>query len=275
MLPISFSTTLCVVLFAAFTSVASPPVFAATEVVCSPFIPHTRAVGNTASDIHCTDDTIQAAIDNTVCPNTTIFLTAERTYSTQHLNIQNKSLSLVGTSATSCAGIGTTGVDASDTTIPTAPITTIRGAGNGGNSVITIGGASNVTLQFVEITAGSVNSDGHGGGVNFQGSGSLTLDTSTVDVNSAGFGGGIEMNGNGGAATLTLKAYSIIESNTAAGNGGGINIEGNAADCHSTVHPDRVQSRAQWQGRWYRRGLAGARGYRIPRLQRVTRTHHQ
>jgi hypothetical protein len=217
---------ICVVVFVALAGVASPPIFAATEVTCSPFVPHKRVVGNTATDIHCDDDNIQAAIDNTVCPNTTIFLTAEHTYSAQHLSIQNKSLSIVGSNATSCSGIGSTGVDGSVAAAPTAPVTTISGAGNGGNSVISIGGTSNVTLQFVEITGGSVNASGHGGGVNFNGIGSLTIDTSTIDSNSAGFGGGIEMNGNGGDALLTLKAYSIIESNTASGNGGGINIEG-------------------------------------------------
>lgn len=215
---ISLSTTLvaCIIAFTA----DSTPVLAA---FCSPFMPHVRTVGNKAGDSSCDDATLQAAIDNTVCPNTTIYVTDEQAYTAQALTIQDKSLSIVGSSATSCANVGSTGGSG---TPPTAPLITISGAGNGGHSVITIGGTSNVTLQYVEITGGSGDANSHGGGINFNGNGSLTIDTTTIDSNQAGFGGGIEVNGGANNATLALGIYSIIESNTASGNGGGINIEG-------------------------------------------------
>ena len=207
---------------------AIAPSFAATPaVVCSPFVPHTRSVGNTATDASCTDDTIQSAIDNAVCPNTTIFITKEHSYTAQQLTIQDKSLTLSGTAA-SCGGVGGARPDDAPAATPTAPVVTLDGTGNGGQSVLTIRGSSNVTLQFLELTHGSGGSGSHGGGVDFNGAGSLTLDTSTIDSNTADFGGGIEINGNGGTATLSLKPNSLILSNTASANGGGVNIEGTA-----------------------------------------------
>lgn len=210
---------------ALFIATTPRPAAAATDVVCSPFVPHTRVVGNKAVDTSCDDDSIQSAIDNTVCPNTTIYLTAEHSFTGQHVTIQNKSLTIFGSTATSCSG-GGIGAAGAQTAAPTAPVTTI--AGDGSQSVFDISGTSNVTFQYVEITGGGGGADSHGGGINFVGAGSLTIDTSTIDSNHANFGGGIEMNGSGGSATLTLNAYSVIESNTASGNGGGINIEGNA-----------------------------------------------
>lgn len=210
---------------AALLSVPALPAAAAVDVVCSPFVPHTRIVGNKAADAGCDDDSIQSAVNNTVCPNTTIYLTAERNYTGQHVTIQGKSLTIFGSTATSCSG-AIPGAIAAPTTAPTQPVTTI--SGNGTQSVFDISGTSNVTFQLVEITGGGGGAGSHGGGIAFSGAGSLVIDTSTIDLNQANFGGGIEMNGNGGSATLTLKAYSVIESNTASGNGGGINIEGSA-----------------------------------------------
>ena len=212
-----------------FTGVVVQPVMApvAHAVICSPFVPHVLVVGDKVHDSHCDAQTIQDAIAGAVCPNTTIYLTAEETYGGQHLTIQGKSLSIVGSTATTCAAV-TAGAANAPASVPTAPVTTI--SGNGSQSVIDIsdnnGTGSSVTLQFVEVTGGGGDSNSHGGGINFHGSGSLTLDTTTVDLNHAGFGGGIEVNGGGADATLTLGAYTVIESNTAAGNGGGINIEG-------------------------------------------------
>ncbi len=202
-------------------------VSAATDVVCSPFVPHTIVVGDKVHDASCDAQTIQEAVTSTVCPNTTVYLTAEETYSGQHVTIQGKSLSIVGSTATTCAGAATGTIDA-PASVPTAPLTTI--SGNGSQSVFDISDngstGSTVTFRYVEITGGGGDSNSHGGGINFHGSGSLTLDTTTVDLNHAGNGGGIEVNGGGADATFTLGAYSVIESNTASGNGGGINIEG-------------------------------------------------
>jgi len=190
--------------------------------ICPPGVQFFRYVGNKAADNQCTDDTIQSAIDAVVCPATTVVVSNERTWSNQHLTITGKTFTLAGSNA-ACGSSVTTGGGGST---PTAPVVTI--SGNGSQSVFDISGTSNVTFRFVEITGGGGGSGSHGGGINFNGSGSLTIDTSTIDLNHADFGGGIEMNGNGGSATLTLKAYSVIESNTAGTNGGGINLEGSA-----------------------------------------------
>ena len=221
----------CALALVAAAASTAFPASAATDVTCSPFVPHKRVVGDTAHDVNCTDATIQSAIDN-ACPNSPIYLTIENvandTYTAQHLTITGKTLSIVGTHALTCSGVGSTG--AAPTAAPTAPLVTI--SGNGSQSVVDIvdsgSSSSNVTFQYVEITGGGGGSGSHGGGIDFNGTGALTLDTSTVDLNSSNFGGGIEMNGNGGSATLTLAAYTVIESNSASGNGGGINIEGSA-----------------------------------------------
>ena len=194
------------------------------QALCPPpgLPPPTRYVGDVAHDANCTDDNIQSAIDHATCPNTFIVITREHTYTQQHLSIADKSLMFTATGdGVFCNdGGGSTGGGGS---VITAPLVTI--AGNGNQSVFDISGTSNVTFQYLEITGGGGDADSHGGGIDFNGAGSLTIDTSTIDSNHAGFGGGIEMRGSGDAL-LTLKNYSVIESNTASGNGGGINIEG-------------------------------------------------
>ncbi|NES25240.1 MAG: DUF4347 domain-containing protein, partial [Symploca sp. SIO3E6] len=92
--------------------------------------------------------------------------------------------------------------------------------------------ANNVTLKDITITKGEVT--GNGGGINFAGTGTLTLENSTVSGNSAtgsfgGFGGDGGDGGNGGgifadSGALTLT-NSTVSGNSATGgiggNGGG------------------------------------------------------
>jgi hypothetical protein len=147
--------------------------------ICSPLINYERVVGDTANDKNCTDNDIQSAINNAVCPNTTIYITGEHLYKSQHLLIQDKSLSLVGTSSATCnIGVGNNLLD----TTPTAPLITLSGAGHSGDSVISIHGNSHVTLQYLEVTGGASDTDQFGGGVYFGGQGALTLDTDTIDA---------------------------------------------------------------------------------------------
>ncbi|HEX3897232.1 MAG TPA: hypothetical protein VHW73_13565 [Rudaea sp.] len=191
--------------------------------ICSPLINYERVVGDTANDKNCTDNDIQSAINNAVCPNTTIYITGEHLYKSQHLLIQDKSLSLVGTSSATCnIGVGNNLLD----TTPTAPLITLSGAGHSGDSVISIHGNSHVTLQYLEVTGGASDTDQFGGGVYFGGQGALTLDTDTIDNNFAGYGGGINAFGEGGALTITIKQNTLILDNRAQFNGGGIRIEG-------------------------------------------------
>ena len=128
--------------------------------VCNPSLTYKRVVGDTASDKNCTDNDIQSAINNATCPNTTIFITGEHLYRSQHLLIQGQSLSLVGTSAANCSLSigGQRPAEVDDTSL-----ITISGAGHTGDSVVSIHGNSNVTLQNLEITAGTSKSDQFGG----------------------------------------------------------------------------------------------------------------
>ncbi|MCB1571353.1 MAG: hypothetical protein KDI72_10015, partial [Xanthomonadales bacterium] len=61
------------------------------QATCIPDIIYKRYVG---TDGLCTDASIQAAIDNAVCPST-IYITREVAWNGQHLDINNKNLVLV------------------------------------------------------------------------------------------------------------------------------------------------------------------------------------
>lgn len=210
---------------------ASPAVaLAAAAAFCLPDVPHYRYVGDTASDAHCTDDSIQDAIQNTACPNTTIVITSEHTYTAQHLEIDGKDVTLQGT-ADACGPPGFCG-DACPPP-PTAPLITVSGEQHSGDSVLYIHGNSHVTIRYLTITNGSnfsadPNTSTYGGGIHFDGSGALTIDTSTISNNAAVYGGGIQFTGSGGFAGLTLLGYTQIVGNTATNSGGGIRIGGNA-----------------------------------------------
>jgi hypothetical protein len=172
-------------------------------------------VGDVATNPQCGADTIQAAINAAVCPNTQIIISAGHVYNEQHLTIVDKSVALVGNA-------GECGVDPESSTVP---VRTISGTSAG--SVIAVGGSSNVTLKYLEITGGGNdnNHNSEGGGIFFGGSGSLTLQADTIDRNQADYGGGIDVSPTG-STTLTLLADTLILNNTAGTSGGGIRIEG-------------------------------------------------
>jgi predicted outer membrane repeat protein len=201
--------------------------FAAADAraVCIPELPQYRYVGDTSLDAQCTDNDIQSAIDN-ACPNSTIMISRQHTYTAQHLHIDGKTLVLTGTgNGVGCGPPGACDPGVGCTPPPTAPVVTLSGEGHSGDSVLYISGNSNVTLRFLEIRNGS-NVTGYGGGIHFDGKGSLTLDTTTVSNNVAGFGGGINFNGSGGFAGLALLGRTLVINNTAANSGGGIRISG-------------------------------------------------
>ena len=174
-------------------------------------------VGDVATDAQCSANSIQAAIDSVTCPNTQIYITGEHTYTAEALKIQGKSLSLVG--RTDVCGV----VPAS----PTTDVRTISGKGQTSSSVITISGSSTVTLDGLEITGGQPSGTSNGGGIYFNGTGSLTLNDTVIDFNQAAFGGGINMSPSGGGATLTIGSGTLIDENTAQQSGGGILISDN------------------------------------------------
>jgi predicted outer membrane repeat protein len=191
----------------------------AAMAVCTPGATYVRYVGDTASNPECTDNDIQSAINHTECPNTIIVITREHTYTAQHLDINNKSLTLIGKPDGVACG------EQIEPIPPPSPQVAISGAGHSGDSVIYIHGDSNVTLQYLSIEGGS-NLGGYGGGIHFDGTGSLVLDMTYVKNNVADYGGGINFTGSGGPATLTLAGYNQVISNSAAGSGGGIRMDG-------------------------------------------------
>lgn len=185
-------------------------------------------VGNTATDAACNYSTIQAAIDAATCPaGTRIYITDELTYEAQHLGISGKNISLIGRAPGAKCGTQSA-VCGTFFPCPTVPLETISGKNHSGDSVITIRGASNVTLQYLTISDGHDSDSGSGGGVDYDGTGTLTIDTSTITDNQAGYGGGINIKGSNGPAVLQINSHSLIEYNKATTSGGGIRVEGNA-----------------------------------------------
>jgi len=189
-------------------------------------------VGDKASDSSCTYNSIQEALSATYACTTTIRVTREHTYTTQHLTLAGttKPLTLQGEAdGVTCYQIAHCSVtDLTHCHAPTTqPLVTIDGSNTAG-SVLTITGNDTLTLRDLTITRGSADSSAAGGGIQFDGTGSLALDTTTVSLNYAGYGGGININGNGGAATLTLDANSLVLNNVAGYDGGGIRLTGQA-----------------------------------------------
>lgn len=211
--------------------------------VCTPInAPPPRFVGVTGNGSLCTDDTIQSAINavqnaNYVCP-AKIYVTREHTYTSQHLTIDNvpEGLSIIGEGDGVHCGSTDVQICDPDTGCPPPPtqsLVTIDGSYTGG-SVFSITGDSNVTLEYLHITHGGNAQTGVGGGIHFNGTGSLTIDTSEVTFNEAQYGGGINFNANGGSAALTLAANTQVLENIAdasypqGGGGGGILLAGQA-----------------------------------------------
>jgi hypothetical protein len=191
-------------------------------------------VGDTASDPSCDYNDIQSAISsaftNSQC-ETTVHVTREHLYTNQALVVDSsRNITLAGWGdGVTCADIRTNDCTIFGCTLPAAatnPLVTI--SGGSGSSVIHVDGNSNLSLLNLTITGGSVASDQKGGGIYFDGTGAVTLTSTTVSLNHAGYGAGININGDGGAASLTLNDYSQILVNTADASGGGIRLEGNA-----------------------------------------------
>jgi hypothetical protein len=194
----------------------------AANASCLPGVPPpTFYVG---SDNQCAYTKIQdaiTAVSTTATCAPIIYVTNEHNPWNEALTITNRTFTLIGTTA-ACSTGGTHRADAIETA--TSPQATISGAGKNA-PVITINGTSNVTLQALEITGGNIGSNSEGGGIFFNGAGSLTLNATTVDNNQAGYGGGIDVSPTG-KATLTLQANTLVINNVAGLSGGGIRIEG-------------------------------------------------
>ena len=166
----------------------------------------------------CTHATIQAAVDaaNANPGVDHIILTRSVSYTQQAIKIQQaQPLTLTGGYA-SCAD-----------SAPSGARTTVSGAGGSANSVFTVEpGAEGVLFDNLFITGGDESSNYYGGGIDYTGSGDLTLNNVTLTQNTAGYGGGLSARGTGPDATVFLMGETIINNNVATQDGGGIHLRG-------------------------------------------------
>jgi len=162
----------------------------------------------------CDYTTIGAAITAAagVVGSNEILVAANQAYTNEALAINGQSLTIAGVPA--CNYVQPSG----NTTI---------GGGNG-HSVLTIRGDSHVRLKNLTLSDGHPSDNAAGGGIDFAGTGTLSLDHTTISSNHAGYGGGINFNGSGGAAYLNFGTETQVLSNIARTSGGGVRLEGSA-----------------------------------------------
>jgi hypothetical protein len=204
---------------AAVLVLCSAPAFA----VCLPGVPAKAFVGNKPADAACDYDSIQDAIDHSTdtCNGVILNITPERDWTNQVLKIPgDRKIILKGWgSGETCSHLKyctTSGCTFNQN--PRLPITPASG-----QSGLYVSGSNNtITLDNLEFHGGSLGADHGGAGIAFDGSGSLTLDTVTIDNNTAGWGGGLWFNG---AGTLTFAQNVTVNLNHAtSGSGGGVNV---------------------------------------------------
>ncbi|HEX4479653.1 MAG TPA: hypothetical protein VH082_02495 [Rudaea sp.] len=171
-------------------------------------LPRIRHVGASLSS--CDFTTIQSAIDGSSSGDT-IIIDGGQTYNSQHLTIANKSL---GIGAGPCqAVIGS----AQNAIAANAQVTLNGDSPSAISAVFTITGAGAVTLSDLKITGNANSNDG--GGIEHQGTGTLTLNNVLVTNNSGRNGGGVDVSG---TADLVIGNDTQIIGNTANIAGGGI-----------------------------------------------------
>jgi len=179
-------------------------------------LPSHAAILSVGSDAGCSHGSVQSAIDALPSGGTHEIHIRTGSYSEQAITISARSVAIIGGYA-NCGDAAPSG------------LTTLSGQGGGPDSVITMGGANNaIVLQSLVLIRGDEVSDGHGGGIDFRGSGVLTLRNVGIAQNYAGYGGGISFVGSGGVAELHLEGDTVIQFNQAQYSGGGIRMEGDA-----------------------------------------------
>jgi hypothetical protein len=190
------------------------PLFAVAALLA--FAPVARAqVFSVGSGPDCTTDSLQAAID-AAGVGYVIRIARDQTYLAQAVEIANRDLRLSG------------GFDSCSDDTPSGQ-TVLSGLGGGADSVVTILGLSNVTLENLALIRGDEVYDGYGGGVDFRGAGSLDLLNVGIAQNYAGYGGGVSVIAEGGPVSVVIGSGTIVQLNRAQFSGGGIRIEGDVA----------------------------------------------
>ncbi|MEO7916865.1 MAG: hypothetical protein ABIR16_04415, partial [Dokdonella sp.] len=168
------------------------------------------------TDLNCTHSTIQAAVNaaNANPGLDHIIIANNGNYTAQAVKIQQaQPLTISGGYAT-CA-----------TTQQSAVRTIVSGAGGSADSVFTVEpGSADVLFDTLFIRDGDDSSIHYGGGIDYTGSGALTLNNVSLTQNEAGYGGGLSARGTGPDATVLFLGETIISNNVATQDGGGVHL---------------------------------------------------
>jgi hypothetical protein len=185
---------------------------------------HATQIFRVGGDAACRYTRIQDAIDAAAASpgEDYVWIASNLSYSGQYVSIHDQTVDVVGGFA-----------DCSANQAGTA-LTTVSGGDNGKRAVFSISGTSHVFMGNLWIRDADrrgntvLGGDGAGGGIDFDGAGSLELAQMTVSLNKADYGAGINFRGSGGNAELRIAHDTLILSNTADISGGGIRVEGSS-----------------------------------------------
>jgi hypothetical protein len=193
------------------SSILSAPVYGLSPIVYT--------IGTPVGPGQCTHDSIQAAIDaapsNDQSALPVIHVTRTLSHDAQAIRVNRfYQLRIEGGYAT-C-----------DQAIQDGQLTTVSGAGGLPRPVLdiledTVPG--HIVLDHLMITGGDVDANGKGGGINFLGRDTATLEIndSVISNNMAGYGGGIYAEGEGYWTKISMTNVTIV-GNTARHDGGGL-----------------------------------------------------
>lgn len=184
-------------------------------------------VGKSGIAKECSTASLQVAIERATdpadCYDNEVWITNDldnRFFDRNTITINNQIVKIVG-------GYVSANGDGCKNLVRTTNRSIISGAGGVNESVFTVRGASDVTMDGLEIVGGDEDgTDGEGGGIDFKGRGGLILQNTVVRDGIADSGGGVYARGEGGSLTLILTDGTSIFRNSARENGGGIHISG-------------------------------------------------
>ncbi len=169
-------------------------------------------------DASCEVRTIQAAIDRIIAReshgdfNDPFIVIAGGSFNEAlHINAGGSVLTITGGYDSGCHG-------------PVAGSTTTISAANRSGSVLAVNGGIALSLNSLNLTG--ADTLGNGGGIDFDGTGTLDVAHVAIFGNHAGSGAGLYANGQSGGLSINLHAFTSIFNNQADHAGGGARISG-------------------------------------------------
>jgi hypothetical protein len=188
---------------------------------------------------------IQSAVNSAAANGqavNTIRIARNRTYTAQHIIIQNQVILVLAGGFADCSQ-----------TVADTTQTNISGAGGAADSVIEILGTGDVTLSGLRISDGDTPSNANGGGIAISGGPHVvSVYDSLIQSNTAGSGGGISVSSsNATTQAIRLDLYDNVliagnastttsSGSTTSGGGGGIFC--NNATVNMVVQAGRINS---------------------------------